>query len=109
MASVPCPHKDKGICTIPSRTAVIHDGQVLFRTRDEVEAEFGELDLRGELVPVARAREVVGMTAGEGADEGVLDDEVLRDALERADFDVANVTSGVIVYCSCGHTFMKPT
>jgi hypothetical protein len=109
MTSVPCPHQDKGICTIPSRTAVIRDGEVSFRTREEIEAEFGELDLRGELIPVASAHEVVGATAGEGAADGLLYEDTLRDALERSDFDVATVTSGVIIHCSCGHDFMKRT
>jgi hypothetical protein len=52
MSSVPCPKGDNGVCVIPDRTLAVTDGVVSIRSREEIETEFPELELKESLQAV---------------------------------------------------------
>jgi len=52
VSTQPCPEGDGGVCSIPEHTLVATGGIFEVRSRDEVLAEFPDLDLEGDLEPV---------------------------------------------------------
>jgi len=102
MTSVPCPNQDKGICTIPDRTAVIVNGAVSVHSREEVESVLPDLDLNTATLrrletpiegsELIHAVDHIGGMAVASAD--------LAQMVERTEDKVS-----IVVNCSCGHLF----
>jgi len=103
METVPCPEQDKGICTIPDRTAVIVDGAVSVHSREEIESILPGLDLNSanlrrieepiEGDALVRAVDHVGNMAVASAS--------LAQLVDRTDSKVS-----IVINCSCGDTFI---
>ena len=104
MASMSCPHGDNGVCTVPQRTAVITQGGVEVRSRGAVEEEFPQFDVsEARLVPVPTDddADMEGLLRSESAGATRAAEGALIEALERE-----AMTTGLVVHCSCGHTFI---
>jgi hypothetical protein len=116
MQTVPCPMKDKGICSIPDRTVIASQGSVSIVSRDYVERLFPDLDLdRADLRPLnftgsyedlLEAADSLDVIQDEdaGGTLAVAPENERAEELSRALQD-AGVTDGVIVNCSCGHQY----
>jgi hypothetical protein len=109
MESVPCPMEDKGICTIPDKTAVVEDGVFSIRSRSEIEESNPDLDLSSSsLRPLrtsfdpARLRETLeALDPGESDVAFAPDPEFATQLLEQA-----GAKTTVVVNCTCGHPYV---
>jgi hypothetical protein len=105
MKTVPCPNRDKGKCTIPSRTALITHARVTRRSRNQVVGSAPDLDLSGgRMVKVDLPAQPQAVLKALRAPQGRLDQGVHR-ALRRAYAKTPGARS-VVVTCSCGHVFV---
>jgi hypothetical protein len=104
LETVPCPQGDKGICTIPDRTAVVKGGVVSIQSREAIESSLPELDL-----DTATMRPLQAPFDNEDLIEAIdrVSSAVEPDAgfaaaaLERPDSATA-----IVVVCSCNHTYI---
>jgi hypothetical protein len=104
--TIPCPNHDKGICTIPDRTAVVIDGAVSVHSRDEIERALPGLTL--ETSNVRRIDKPIDTETFVDTVDQVGGMAVAPASLEEM---VAQTTAkvSIVVECSCGHTFIVDT
>jgi hypothetical protein len=123
METVPCKMND-GFCTIPDHALIVRQGEIGVRSRAEIVRDFPDVDLKvsnlrpfqfdgthDDLLEGVRRLERHGDmadTSFDDSDEGeggpaMMETVGLHAAVAAALAD-ANVTNGLIVYCSpCGH------
>lgn len=111
MSKQPCPRGD-GTCVIPDNTLVAQDGVISVRSRRDIEADFGPIDL--SLRSLESFDQLTSMDTLTDAFENAESSrqwlaafsETERDSLERELASDAESDTTVLVYCSpCGHVF----
>ena len=104
MRSVPCPAGDKGLCTIPDRTAVVEQGTVSVKSRADIESSYPNLDLdKASLIRLEAPVDDGSLI--ETVDEGGAQAERIADFAASA-LRESGAEAAVVVNCSCGHCYM---
>jgi hypothetical protein len=103
MKTVKCPQGDKGLCTIPDRTAMITADALRPISREELTERYPQLDLvAGDLARVdadpGAVRDVLG-SPGDSRAASV--HAALRSAFARTPG-----STSLVVYCTCGHVYI---
>ena len=99
MASVPCPQKDGGLCTIP-RPVVLGDGRAARVGVDQLAERLREIDLRNAVLidaEISDAELVSELRRVEREADVAI--PALRTALQSPG-------DSIVVNCSCGHRYV---
>jgi hypothetical protein len=110
MKTAPCPHGDKGICTIPDSAIVVRQGRLQVAPSELVTrhlpdfaidgAQLRRLDFAGTHADIAEVADSL-----EARDATVVLSSPAALQLESA-IRESGVANGVIVTCSCGDVFI---
>ena len=100
METIPCPNQDKGICTIPDRTAVFIDGAVSVHSREEIERVLPGLTL--ESGDVRRIDKPIDVDTLADTVDQASNMAFAPASLEEMVAQTTNKVS-IVVKCSCGH------
>jgi hypothetical protein len=103
MHTVDCPNRDKGICTIPDRTAVVVDGAVSVHSRQEIESALPQIDLN-----TANLRRIETPIDGGALIQGVehVGNMAVATATLPQILENSEGKASIVVTCSCGHHFV---